>query len=208
MRLKVKNIVILLIVVIVVTIISLFGVKILSPKEPGVEQPQVIDRIEGYDYLLAENKSALYKELFIKLKDTLEHKPINEEAYAKLIAQLFVVDFYTLNNKITKNDIGGVDFIHSEHQDNFILHARDTIYKYVKSNIYGDRKQKLPVVKTIEVSDIKQASFKYLEKEDPDAYYINLNWTYNQDLGYDTKAEIIIVHNQNKLFIVAMESLE
>ena len=40
-------------------------------------------------------------------------------------------DFYNLENKITKNDVGGLQFIHEDMQENFLLKAKDTMYKNI-----------------------------------------------------------------------------
>ena len=39
---------------------------------------------------------------------------LKEEEYAKVISQLFVTDLFTLDNKLTSNDIGGLQFIYKE----------------------------------------------------------------------------------------------
>ena len=115
---------------------------------------------------------------------------------------LFLIDFYTLSNKITNQDIGGVQFIHESFQENFKQKASDTIYKYVKSNIYGTRSQELPTVKDVEIIDVTEISFTYQEQEDKAAYQIKANMTYKKDLGYDTSKTVILVHNETKLVIV------
>jgi hypothetical protein len=200
----IKNISIVLIAILLGIAIFVFFLKE-KKTEKKVDQPTIINQIEDYDYVLEDNKTKLYKDLFQDLKEVLEQEEVNEYNYAKLIAKMFIVDFYTLDNKVTKNDVGGVVFIHPKHQDNFVLHARDTVYKYVENNIYGDRKQELPIVKSIEESEINQESFKYLDKEDSDAFKVKLTWEYEKDLGYDTEKEIIIVHNDNKLVIIEMK---
>ena len=79
-----------------------------------------------------------------------------------------------------------------------------SIYKYVESNIYGDRKQKLPIVKEITETKIEQKSFKYGNNTDNKAFYIDINWKYQDDLGYETSKTLIFVHEDNKLSLVEM----
>jgi hypothetical protein len=179
-----------------------------SGNEPKskVKPPKVINEIKNYDYKLEENKSKYYKSLFANLKDELEKEEVNEENYAKLVAQMFIADFYNLNDKITKNDIGGTMFVYESCKANFIEQAKDTMYKYIESNVYGDRKQQLPIVKEVTVTDIKQKPFTYLTKQkDSNAYEVTLNWLYEEDLGYETNAKVIIIHDNNKLSIVEMD---
>ena len=123
-----------------------------------------------------------------------------------IISKLFILDFYTLADKITKNDIGGTMFVHTTCKDNFILKAKDTIYKYIENNIYGDRTQKLPTVMTLEVTNVISKPFTYLtNKKDNNAYEVTLVWTYDEDMGYQTETKIILVHEGKKLSIVQMD---
>ena len=49
---------------------------------------------------------------FDVLKANLESDTIDEEAYALSIAKLFIIDLYTMNNKINKYDIGGIEYVY------------------------------------------------------------------------------------------------
>ena len=99
------------------------------------------------------------------------------------------------------------DVNHSDFTDivsNFKEKANDTMYKYVKSNIYGDRKQQLPIVDEVTVENIEQKTFKYDDTSDPKAYYVNVKWTYKKDLGYEKNKTLIFVHEDKKLSLVEM----
>ena len=129
---------ILLIVLILVAFFSIFTLyKKLTKgnKKSEVEEVKKEDEIQTkeFDYTLYDNKSDLYKELFGKLKEELTKEEINDEEYAKIIAQLFAVDFYSLSEKTTSTDIGGLDFVYEGIKENFVLKASDTIYKYIQS---------------------------------------------------------------------------
>lgn len=166
---------------------------------------EVVSNIDDYDYVLESNQTKIFKKYFKDLKKELDDAKIDEENYAKLVTKLFLIDFYTLSNKITNQDIGGVQFIHSSFQDNFKLKAGDTIYKYVKSNIYGNRNQDLPTVKDVEIESMEQVSFTYQETTDKSAYQVNAKITYKKDLGYDTSKTIVLVHEEEKLVIVEIK---
>lgn len=170
-----------------------------------VEKPKVIKEIRDFGYVLRDNETKLYNDLFDKLLDELNKKEVDEEEYAKLVSELFVAGFYNLDNKITKTDIGGVQFVHKEAVENFKEKATDTIYKYVESNIYNDRNQELPIVDSIEVVNVEKDSFKYLKTTDANAYKVSLVWTYEKDLGYETECNLVLVHENNKLSVVEMD---
>lgn len=164
-----------------------------------------IDNIEKFGYVLYDNKSELYKTYFEQLKETLNQEEVNESKYAEILATLFVVDFYSLNNKVTNTDVGGLDFIHEQALETFRLKAQDTIYKYIESNVYGDRKQKLPEVKNVTVVNIEQTKFESDVVSDELAYTVNLTIEYVEDLKYPKEVKLTIVHVEEKLYIVEVK---
>ena len=85
--------------------------------------------------------------------------------------------------------------------ENYELNVKDTIYKYVADNSYDDRKQDLPIVKSIKVDNFEPSTFK-LKDEEVDSYEVNLSWEYEEDLDYDDEALVIIVRKDKKLYIV------
>ena len=142
--------------------------------------------------------------IVIYIKSTLNSKEVNYEDYAKEIVKLFVSDFYTLDNKLTSSDIGGVEFIPSDMVENFKMHAGDTMYNHVKTNIYGDRVQKLPIVKSVEVTNIENITYTYKDKE-YSAYKVSTRWEYQEDLGYKNNEIFTLIKDNNKLYIVVGE---
>lgn len=160
-----------------------------------------IDSIELYGYTLSDKATDIYKKYFNELKEVLNEKEINEEEYAKLVAKLFVIDFYTLDNKITSTDIGGIEFIYPSLVDNFKMNAGDTIYDVVESNLYNDRNQVLPIVTDVNIDSIEKNTYKTSEKS-LDGYKITCSWDYTSDMGYDKTATYILVKENNKLYIV------
>lgn len=157
---------------------------------------QEVEKIK-FDYILYDRDSNLYEENFNDLKEELNKENIDYEKYASIISKLFVIDFYTLNNKDSKEDIGGSQFVKKEIKDNFKLNASQTIYKYISDM---DQKQK-PEVSSINLIEIKNITYNINDVE-YDAYVANLTWEYKEDLGYDNRGEIYMVKEGEQLFIV------
>lgn len=200
---KNKKILITLVILIIIAIIG-FLIYYFFPKSEENEI-KVIKKISEYDYELKENQTEVYKNTFEELDKVLSTKDVNEEEYAKIVAKLFIIDFYTLDNKSSKNDVGGTDFIKESMRDNFIEEARSTFYKYLKSKT-DDRDQKLPEVSEIKSVDVEKTSFKYTDKTvDDNAYKVTISWDYKEDLGYEKDAKLIIVKEDKKLYIVEMD---
>ena len=159
--------------------------------------------INGYGIKLDDNDTTLYKTEYEALEKNLTGDEINYDEYAKSVAKMFIIDLYTIKNKINKYDVGGVDFVYESAKENYTINVTDTIYKYVEDNANGEREQQLPVVKTISVDSIEKTKFKVENaKKEYDAYSIKLTWTYSINLGYDTTGEVIVINDNNKLYVV------
>ena len=193
-----------LILVVIIVIGVKFTLEFLVKNEKNVVTKKELDSLELYGYTLDDYDSDLYKEYFNDLKSTLNSKEVNYEDYAKEIVKLFVSDFYTLDNILTSSDIGGVEFIPSDMVENFKMHAGDTMYNHVKTNIYGDRVQKLPIVKSVEVTNIENITYTYKDKE-YSAYKVSARWEYQEDLGYKNNEIFTLIKDNNKLYIVVGE---
>ncbi len=193
-----------LILVVIIVIGLKFTFEFLVKDDKNVVTKKELDSLELYGYTLDDYDSDLYKEYFNDLKSTLNNKEVNYEDYAKEIVKLFVSDFYTLDNKLTSSDIGGVEFIPSDMVENFKMHAGDTMYNHVKTNIYGDRVQKLPIVKSVEVTNIENITYTYKDKE-YSAYKVSARWEYKEDLGYKNNEIFTLIKDNNKLYIVVGE---
>ena len=200
-----------LIIFIVVLILIIVGVvlicKLTKKKDTPTPVVEVVDKIDNFEYELNDNETKYYNELFDKLKKLLSEENYNEEEYAILIGQLFLCDFYDLDSKVMKSDIGGTQFVYNDYRSDFEQGAMTSVYKFVERNVYGDRKQDLPTVKNVEKVEIKTTSYKSDMVTDSSAYEVKMKIEYNKDLGYPNDVLLTLVHNSNKLEIVSMKTL-
>ena len=164
---------------------------------------KTISEIKEYGYVLDKNETKEYKDRFKKLSEILKEKPVNEERYVSLITEMFIIDFYTLSDKLNKNDIGGIQFIHNDLKNNFILQAKETIYKYIENNPNSKNNNKLPTIKQVNIKNIEKTVFTY-NNTDPNSYKVTVEWSYKEDLGYQSAASIIFMHEDKKLSIVEL----
>lgn len=193
-------------ILILIGLIAGIGVKVYFDffKDGNSKPDDVItekNSISEYGYKLEDRDSELYETYFNNLKKVLEEKEIDYSKYADLLTKLFITDFYTLSNKITSTDIGGLDFLYPDALENFKLNAGDTMYKTVLSNVDGKRTQTLPEVSDVIVESVNETTFNY--QEELPAYEIKVNWTYKEDLGYDTSKTIILIKKDKKLYVVS-----
>ena len=160
------------------------------------------EEIEGYGYILKPTRNDRYKEMFHQLERILSEKKIDEKAYVTQISKMFIMDFYTLNDKLASTDVGGIDFVHTNAKTNFLEKAENTVYKYVESDIDG-RDQKLPEVTDVFIEKIENIDYNYnSDFNDSFAYQVDVSIVYKEDLGYPTFANLIFTHEGNKLSLV------
>lgn len=209
-KLKKDNLLILsLIIILIVLLIILFtlGKNVFKKAGGNVQEVKIVDSIDNFEYNLEENKTSYYKSVFNELKELLNSDNVDEEQYAKLITKLFVADFYDLNSKSSKSDIGGTQFILSDFQSQFEKKAKskEGIYYYIKNNLEGNRKQELPKVKNVEIVSLKNSVFNFENIKDNNAYVVDASVTYEKDLGYQKNVTITLIHNNKKLEIVEIK---
>lgn len=188
---KIKKI-IRIIMLVVVALIAIYAIFVAIPSKKNKDEG--IENINN-KYILYKRDSNLYKENFEKLRTILETSPVDNKEYAETIVKLFVIDFYTLDNKNENTDIGGLQYVHSNLKDNLVLNASSTMYKYIKTT------KELPRVKSITSVDTKETTYKISDK-DYSAYAITINWEYDKDLGYEKQGTFIVVNDNGDLSIV------
>lgn len=197
-------IIILICVVLIATLAS--SVYFLFFRDTSSDIPELpviteVDSIKDYGYKLEDRDTEEYKTTFKELQNVLNASEIDYEAYATLLSKLYIMDLYTISNKINKYDVGGVEFIPKEAKESYTKKAQDTLYKYVEENIENKRTQKLPTVSHVEINNVNEAKVKYKEKE-YSGYTLDAEWTYPENLGYDTKSTIEIANIEGKLYII------
>lgn len=191
---------------------------------------KVLDSIEEYGYSIKDRDSELFKKEYEELKNILNEKVIDEKKYSEQVAKMFVIDLYTINSKVNKYDVGGRDYFYNTKVDMFDSKVMDTLYSNVQDDTYGDRKQELPVVKSIELKSTSEDSYIFIDnvivddvtgvkscvegytiskndntkcvKEVDKVYVINLEWDYDKDMGYDNKGSVVVAKEDGKRWSV------
>ena len=179
----------------------------LQRKEEPVNVSKVENNIPTYGYYINDNASSYYKDEFAKLKEILEAKEIDENAYINQLAKVFVIDLLSLNNKINKYEVTSSQYFNTTKKDMFINKVVDNFYDYIEDNAYNDRKQLLPEVSDVVVNELKTTTYK-MGEESVSAYEVTADVTYVSDLGYDKKVDVILTKEDNKYSVVAYGPVE
>lgn len=159
-----------------------------------------IDSIDNYPYVLKSNATSAMKDEFNNLKKILEKETVDEKDYASSITKLFIIDLYTLKNKLNKYDVGGTDYIYPPKVDNYKLKVTDTLYKYLEEKT-KERTKDLPEVKNVNIINIEETLFNYNEEE-YSGYIIEVSIEYEKDFGYDKEGTITVI-KENDLYYIA-----
>ena len=191
----------LLLILVIIVIVGLILFKLFFAKDEVKNNVKVIDTIVDFSYTLDERDTKLMKDTYEELKNILKEKEINYNEYSKVLAKLFVIDLFTMDNKINKYDVACLEYVYPDNLENFKTNVEDTIYKLMEDNTYGKRTEKLSIVNSVEVTNEEESTFKINEEEVP-SYVVTLNWTYDKDLGYDKNASITIIRKDKKLYVV------
>ena len=203
-----KKVKFFLCILIVIIILVLYFTKENNKTETTIKEVKVVDKIDNFEYSLNDKDTKLFKDTFKLLKEELSKDEIDNQKYAELVAQLFTIDFFTLDNKYTKNDIGGVQFVYSNYRSSFIDKSRDEFYKYIKNNLNKDRNQELPIVESVTVENSEKINvsdeIKLDELKDAEGYKIKLSINYKKDLGYQKTATLIVVKDDNKFAVAKL----
>ncbi len=205
-KIKTGRIIVLLLIVCLIAFLGIMAYDKLNVKKEKTTKVKNIMAIKEYDYTLKDTATAYYKKLFKELSTVLNAKEIDEEKYLNLECKMFIADFFNLDNKISKNDVGGVQFVYKDYQNDFEKYAMDSVYKSVENNVYGNRRQTLPIVEEVECSKVKNEAYKYGNSTDDKAYIVNFDVKYKEDLGYQKEGSLTIIHSDKKLEVASMNT--
>lgn len=179
--------------------------------EKKTSAPKVVDEIKSFNYVVNENDTKLFKKTFGELKDVLSKKEVDNKKYAETISKLFVIDFFNLENKTSKNDVGGVQFVYNSYKADFVDYARDGIYKQVVNSIDSKKNSSLPQVTSVKVTKtdtvVPSSVFEhedFANETEANAYEVSVEWTYKSNNGFQTKAVLTVVKDGDKLSIAKM----
>ena len=170
--------------------------------ETPVNTVTVTNTIDEYGYTLEDRDTALFEEKFHELETLLNQEEFDQEEYVSLVSQLFIIDFYTIDNKISRYDIGGLEYVYTDAVASLKSVAQNSIYKTVENNLDNTRTQDLPEVASITVDSISDYEYIMPDESTVSGYRVALSWTYTENLGYDTEGVLVLIPDGNKVGVV------
>lgn len=202
---------------------------------------EIAERSDTIGYHLCRNSTEHQIELFELL--VLAHDQFNEtrsdidlKRYATIISRNFVADFFTLSNKNSRSDVGGLQFVSEDLIDEFKSFAIDTFYLHLNQHIEAFGSHVLPTVAT---TTVLSSSFEFREFEienDEDkvdetttataSFYeqepsteeirvivIDIEWTFEASRllhlnDFQTSARFVLLEDESGVRIHAIELIE
>ena len=199
MRKKYKvALVIISILLLICIALAVFRFVLKDKNKKTAVSTSIVDKMDDYGYALDDKDGKLFKEKYYELKEIINKDEIDFTEYGKKITELFVIDLYTISTKINKYDVGGVDFVYENEKEMFKNKVMDTLYSDVEDNSYETRKQELPTVSEVNITDEKEIK----------GYEYTLEIKYEKDLKYDSKAKVTVVKDDNKMYIVEYTAIK
>ncbi|MBD9075469.1 hypothetical protein EGP91_05685 [bacterium] len=204
MKKKYKKIIVVLVILLVLVFGAFAYYKFFKskPVDTPIKEVKVTNTIENYGYNLEDRDTELYKEKYEELKKLLSKDDYDKDEYIKLISELFIIDLFTIDNKISRYDVGGTEFMYTGAVASFKASVENSLYKTVENDLEDNRNQALPVVSSIEITNYKPTTYEMPDQTVIDGYKVNLSWQYEKDLGYDDTGVLIVIPDGNKMGVV------
>ncbi|HHX93806.1 MAG TPA: hypothetical protein GX690_01740 [Tenericutes bacterium] len=173
--------------------VVIVGIIAIMPKEFKEVKKKIQITKEVEIYKLRGNATELQKKLFDDLYNTLKAEEIDEEKYAVSIAKLFISEYWTLINRLDREDIGGIIYIPEPLVPRFMEYANE-LYCFFDYYILEYRKENLSEVTSVTLNSVKSITYNFVDSEGKiesknnlSAYEINLSWEYNEDRTMNSK---------------------
>jgi len=140
-------------VMIMVSLLFVLGAcgKDEKKEEPKKEETKEELKANGV-YELPLNPTDTQYDLYQALSKALSS---DDEAVAKAVAQNFAADFFTLKNKKSAEEVGGLTYLPEAKREEFKIFAMNYVYANYQTIISDHGKENLPEVKKVSVDSIE-----------------------------------------------------
>jgi hypothetical protein len=145
-----------------------------------------VNSIKNYPYKLSNLATPLYKKKYEELKKVLIVKNPDKKEYARLVAELHTIKFYSLEDF-------GLEFIIPSLQESYKLKASNSdMYKF-----YTEKPEIEDVISKISIKEVQTSKYKDLT-----GYEVEVTIKYKKDLGYPTKVIYQLIKSNDLIYII------
>lgn len=173
-------------IIILSSLVIFFGYKSYKKITAKNVVKKEVDGIKDYPYKLNNISSSLYKKKYDELKKILMVKNPDKQEYARLVAELHTIKFYSLEDF-------GLEFIHPSLRESYKLKASNSdLYKF-----YEEKTEVIDVKSKISKKEVQTNKLT-----DLNGYEIEVDIKYKKDLGYPTKVIYQLIKSNDLIYIV------
>ena len=173
-------------IIILSSLVIFFGYKSYKKITAKNVVKKEVDGIKDYPYKLNNISSSLYKKKYDELKKILMVKNPDKQEYARLVAELHTIKFYSLEDF-------GLEFIHPSLRESYKLKASNSdLYKF-----YEEKTEVIDVKSKISKKEVQTNKLT-----DLNGYEIEVDIKYKKDLGYPTKVIYQLIKSDDLIYIV------
>lgn len=140
-------------------VLSLLVMGGCSNKEEPVQE-EVIELVPNDVYAAPKNPTNEQKKVYNKLSEDLKANA-GEDVIAVDVALNFIYDFFTLYNKESKDDVGGLNYIPEAMNENFKTFAVSYLYENFDTIMSMYDKESLPYVISHELGEVTAGNINY-----------------------------------------------
>lgn len=197
-----KQNIILTLIGVAVILFSAYNIIFLSLQEGS--KKTLFTKLENKYYVVGKDPSEYQKDVFAELTSELENSIVDYKKVSELVAESFVIDFFTWSNKESTYDVGGLQYVLDK--NTFYKEAKWNYYQKLdvyKNNYSNDQ---LPTVVSVNKKSEKIQDYN-LEDKTYKAYKVDLNWKYSEDTSFKFKdlvsqCEVTLIEDNGKIVIV------
>lgn len=154
-------------------------------------------------YRIPANPTEFQRQTFKQLQESYANN--SQEQVALHVGQLMLSDFFTLSNKNSRNELGGIDYILNDQdfRKAFFSQAMANYYGFLEELKIEYGKDQLPTVTNVTWTYTQPGSFEYLDFVFEDVVTMSFTLEFDQNLAYD----VTDFHLDYALTLVLMEGV-
>lgn len=168
-KVKLNNILTLLLLITSIAVIGAFGFNIYNIMSTNtgegetIQQEEVSNEYRNDYYSIGNNPTEINKTYFLELNDALEGKTVTDEngntyagdeAIAEAVVKNFIAQYYTWTNKDGNYDIGGMQYIYSPKQSDFESYTLNNFYEDMDLYMSQNDRDSLIQVKDVTINSV------------------------------------------------------
>ena len=217
-NIKTVNILLRILLVVMVLVVAAFGWNIYQISKKGNSDETITDTDKAKNeysnqyYTIGNNAIDIDKEYFKELNKAVESG--NTTQIASSLVKCFITEYYTWTNKDGNYDIGGIQYIFTDRQDDFASYTRNSYYADMDLYISQLGRDNLMQVEKVEViSATPSDDMTVLNSSGEEVSYpcvtVTANWSYessSMDLSNaQTSGTFQVVNHDGRMEIASIQ---